>query len=89
MTSWIALGRKYWEDLWAYDAYAAASEYTEPVLLLQGDADAVVDISYAKKLADIYKGEEYYVIPGAGHGFHGPEYALSISYIISFLDKQV
>ena len=74
-------------DLWDYDGYAQAERYTGNVLLVQGDADAVVDISYAERLAQGLKHVEYHVIPGAGHGFHGEDFNAAVEYVKDFLRR--
>ena len=85
--NWLTLGKRYWVDLWDYDGYAQAERYTGKVLLVQGDADAVVDISYAERLAQGLKHVEYHVIPGAGHGFHGEDFNAAVEYVKDFLRR--
>ena len=41
--------------------------YTGPVLIVQGDADEAVPLSYAEKAAALYKDCELVVIPGDTH----------------------
>lgn len=85
--NWLTLGKRYWVDLWDYDGYAQAERYTGNVLLVQGDADAVVDISYAERLAQGLEHVEYHVIPGAGHGFHGEDFNAAVEYVKDFLRR--
>ena len=43
----IYAGRIYVADMWDYDVYAEIGNYTKPVLLMHGDRDGIVPISYA------------------------------------------
>lgn len=87
--NWLTLGKKYWEDMWDYDAYAQAGKYTGKVLLVQWDADVIVDISYAEQYKDALSDVEYHVISWAGHSFTDTDehYAEAIGYLKDFLNK--
>lgn len=41
--------------------------YDGPVLIIQGDEDEAVPLSYAKKAAELYKNAELVIIPGDDH----------------------
>ena len=69
--NWITAGRPYAADMWDYDVYAEIGNYSGKVLLMHGDEDSVVPISYAERASETYGDVEYYVIEGAGHGFSG------------------
>lgn len=73
MMGWLLLGRKYVEDIWDYDFYRELKSYKKPVLIIHGDADGIVPLSYSKKAQRVYPNADLYVIPGAGHGFLGSE----------------
>lgn len=76
------LGRVYSEKLFDYDVYKILPAYTGPVLIIHGDADKVVDISYGRKAADVYEHAEFVCLPGEIHGFtgEGKEKAAQLSY---------
>lgn len=42
-------------------------KYTGPVLIVQGDADEAVPLSYAQKAAELYENAELVIIPGDDH----------------------
>lgn len=65
------LGRVYSEKLMDYDIYQVIPAYTGPVLILHGDHDAAVNISYAGRAADAYEHAEFVCLPGEIHGFTG------------------
>lgn len=81
------LGRVYSENLMDYDVYSILPRYTGPVLILHGDHDRTVDISYGRRAADAYKHAEFVCLPGEIHGFtgRGKEKAAELSY--EFLNR--
>lgn len=83
----ITAGRPYAADVWDYDVYSEIGNYQKPVLLMHGDRDGVVPISYAKRAAEVYPDVEYYVISGGGHGFYGNALDDAFSHIFEYLQK--
>ena len=69
--NWINAGRPYAADVWDYDVYSEIGNYAKPVLLMHGDRDGIVPISYAEHAAEVYPDVDYYVIDDGGHGFYG------------------
>lgn len=71
---WILVGKNYAEDVWNYDTFGEMSNFERPVLILHGDKDTMVDISYSERAAESYPSAEIHVIRGAGHGFYGSSF---------------
>lgn len=65
------LGRIYSEGLIDYDVFEAIRGYSGPVLIIHGDKDKVVDISYGRRAAEVYEHAEFVSLPGEIHGFTG------------------
>ena len=86
---WITLGRVYAEDAWDYEPYSHIGDFTGPVLILHGDQDHLVDISYSRKAAAVYSGAEFHIITNGKHGFHGQTFKKAIQYIQHFLDRHI
>lgn len=86
---WMTVGRNYATDVWDYDVYGEIGKYTGPVLIVHGDADSIVPVSYSQRAAEVYQDCELEVIPGAGHGFTGDAYDQSVRYALDFLDSHV
>ena len=84
---WITAGRPYVEDMWDYNAYEEIGNYTGKVLLLHGSADSIVPVSYSDRAAEVYGDVEYYVIDGAGHGFHGGAFEEAVRYVFAYLQE--
>lgn len=62
------------------DIYEKLGQFRKKILIIHGDKDNVVDLSYSKKALDLYDNIELIVIPGAGHGFDGEDSMLARSY---------
>lgn len=65
----VRISRKYYEGFFGFDPYGSVSEYKGPVLIVHGDADRTVDVSYGRKAANCYENSEFVVLPGEDHGF--------------------
>lgn len=85
----ITLGKVYYEKLFGYQPYAVAGTYKRNVLVVHGDSDRTVDISYGKEAAACYKNARLEVLPRQDHGFNakGKQDALTLTY--DFLEKEI
>lgn len=86
---WMTVGRNYAEDIWDYDTYGTIGKYKGPVLILHGDNDTTVNVSYSDRASEVYENAEYHVIEGAGHGFSGSDFNKAVEYILSFVKKNI
>ena len=68
---WIKVGKIYAEDAWNYDVYHEIGAYKGPVLILHGDSDTTVPMSYSERAQKVYQNAELDVIEGGGHEFFG------------------
>lgn len=72
----MPLGRRYAADVMNMDAFRQIAGYSGKVLLMHGDRDAIVDISYAEKAESVYRAAgadvRFVVIPGGKHIFRKP-----------------
>lgn len=85
--NWITAGRPYAEDMWDYDVYAEIGNYTEKVLLMHGNMDGIVPISYSERAAEVYENADYFVIDGAGHGFSGSAFEEAVRHIFDYFQE--
>lgn len=65
----MKLSRTFREGVPEYNVFEAVSAFKNPVLLLHGDNDTLVDISYSERLRDSFPNCELHVFGGEGHGF--------------------
>lgn len=87
LLGWIRVGKNYASDIWDYDNYGEMRNYKKPVMLLHGDRDSVVDISYSERAAESYPDAIFHVIQGAGHGFCDENFEEVMQYIFDYLTK--
>ena len=83
------LGRNYSESVWDYDVYQVIGAYKGPVLIIHGDADRIVDISYGKKAAEVYEHAEFVCLPGEIHGFTGKGSDIAGKLTNDFLKRSI
>lgn len=87
MMGWITVGKNYAADMWDYDVYSEIGNFKNPVLLLHGSSDTVVPYSYSVRADEVYENSTLKILDGAGHGFWGSSYDLSVEYIINYLSE--
>lgn len=82
---WLHVGPRYLRDAWHLDTYEASAGYEGPVLILHGDQDESVDISYSERALQIYPQAEYHVIRGGEHVFRGQALEQAQQYMYAFV----
>ena len=83
----VTLGRAYFERLFDFDTYGYITRYERPVLIVHGNQDNIVPVSYAERAATAYKDAELHIIDGAGHGFYGDDFNQTITWTLDFLAR--
>ena len=83
---WIRLGRQYALDLWDRDFYASLAAYEGKTLLLHGDADRTVPLSYSIRASRTLPDCAFHIIPGGEHVFSGPPLEEAKGLITAYLD---
>lgn len=86
---WMNVWRTYFEPLLDYDIYADITDYTKDILILHGDVDSIVPLSYSEKAVEVYSSAQLKVLPGAGHGFYGNDAEQAIGYITEYLNTHI
>ena len=82
---YIHLGRAYAADLWDRDFYRLLPNYQKRVLLLHGDSDGTVPLSFSERTAAALPDCAFYIIPGGEHGFAGTQLEEAMGYIAGYL----
>ena len=62
------LSRDYAAQILDYDVYAELPAYKGPVLIVHGEKDEIVDISYSERAAQVYDRAKLVRLPGEVHG---------------------
>ena len=65
----LMLGRGFFTSMRALDVFPRMAEYDKPVLILQGDQDAIVSVESSQRAAKAYPSAELVIFSGEGHGF--------------------
>ena len=86
---WMEVGRAYFAPLIGYDIYEDIAGYEKEVLLLHGDADDIVPLSYSERALEVYPEARLQVLPGAGHGFYGEDAQVAIDAIADYCNALV
>ncbi len=86
---WIHVGKNYILDLWDIDFYQLLASYQGHMLLLHGDRDRTVPISYSEKASEIIPDCEFHVISNGRHAFSGQPFEDAVACILPYLDGQL
>ncbi len=86
---WINVGKCYVTDLWKIDFNKLLASYQHPMLLLHGDKDNTVSISWSEKAKEAIPNCEFHVIEGGGHKFFGQPFENAMSHILNYLETQL
>ena len=84
----MKLGGDYARTVINMDPYREMTGYSGPVLLVHGTEDPIVNLSYARKLKEIYPDCQYEEIQGAGHGFEGEYDQYACELLRDFMKQQ-
>ena len=88
----MKLGRRYAADVMDMDVSQATAGYTGRVLIMHGDSDTLVDISYSEAAFERYRQAgaqvQFAIIEGAGHIFAKPKHIKQANRCVTdFLSK--
>lgn len=84
----MPLGRTYYEGLFDYNVYEDIKRYPKHVLIIHGDKDELVPLSYSEKAEKEYPSAELKVIKGGDHGFKDEHLTEATGYILEYLSKR-
>lgn len=63
----LTMGKCYFADVWDFYIYKEMKKYKKPVIIMHGDADTNVDVSYSKKAVKTFSDAKLTIMPGATH----------------------
>lgn len=84
---WIRVGGNYARDIWDVDFYDELKGFEKDVLLLHGDRDTTVDISYSQRAGQVIPNCEYHMISGGGHEFFNDQFEEAVTYILACMER--
>lgn len=85
----MRVGRNYITDLWDLDFDRMLAGFSGKVLLLHGDQDGTVDLSWSEQAARVIPDCEFHVIRGGGHEFYGQPFEDAAALVQAYLDEQL
>lgn len=81
------VGRVYFTDIFQMDVYDKIGNFNKNVLIVHGNDDSIVPISYSERAVEVYPSAELIVMDGAGHGFYGADRGNAVMDIVEFLQQ--
>lgn len=81
----IELDRAFDEEAAKLDVYGIIPRYCRPVLLIHGDKDPIVPLSFSERAASVYEDARLIVMLGAGHGYDGADSIAAREHSIAFI----
>lgn len=84
---WFEAGRCYASDIWDYDLTRAMERYQKPALIIHGDCDDFVDVSYSREAVTHFPDAKLEILPGAGHIFRGKDLNAALALIDRYLER--
>ncbi|MCR5777369.1 MAG: alpha/beta fold hydrolase [Lachnospiraceae bacterium] len=85
----IEVGKKSYIDNMSFDIYDMIGDYNKDVLIVHGEDDPVVPLSYSERAVKTYKSAELKTIPKAEHGFKGNDIDTAAQYAIEFVKEHI
>ena len=80
-------GKQSYIDNMSFDIYEVIPAFTNDVLIVHGEADPVVPLSYSERAVEVYENAELVTIPGAEHGFRGDDVTTAGTYALDFVKE--
>ena len=71
------------------DIYGEIAGFKNPVLIMHGTADNVVDYSYSEKANRVYENSELVAFEKAGHGFNSEDSEKAVKYTYDFISENI
>lgn len=85
----LTIGEIYNRDATSLHIYQEIGRYHGNVLILHGNRDHLVPLSYSQKALKVYRNASLNVIHGAGHGFHGEDSRMAGELSIEFVRENL
>lgn len=85
----MTVSKKYFEDTYNLDIYNEIAKFENPVLIIHGTKDRVVDYSYSVKANDVFKNSKLVTIEGSGHGFYKDDANIALTNAYNFIKENI
>lgn len=81
----MTISRKFAENIPSGDMREQIGGFAKPVLIMHGDSDGIVDISYSERAAEVLPNAKLVKFHGEGHGFSPAARARAFDCIMEYL----
>lgn len=85
----MTVGRTYFEGMFEYDIYENIQDFDKDILLIHGNRDSIVPLSYSQRARKVYPSARLEVIHGASHGFHGDAAQQAIDMMSEYFSQHL
>ena len=82
-----SLSRQFITDTMSIHVYEEMPNFDAPVLIVHGDADSAVDISYGRRAAKCYPHAQFVRLENEPHGFTSKGKIQAVKYVYDFIQK--
>lgn len=87
LTLGMMVGSGYYKALRKVDISAECEKYPGPVLILHGEKDDMVPVSFSEDALDLFPDARLVILENAGHGFYNEEVSVAAQQIIAFINE--
>ncbi len=84
----LKLGKNFFTSIRDFYTFENIGSFDKNVLVIHGDKDAIVSLSYSEQAKSIYKNLELVVLPGEGHGFTPNGGNTAMKKVLEFMKAQ-
>lgn len=85
----MTLGRNFFTSIHDFYVFDEIGSYPNNVLILHGDRDEIVPLSYSQKAVSLYKNAELVVMENEGHGFLPEAGKTAREKVLSFIKDNI
>lgn len=85
----MTVSKRYFADTYDLDIYKEIAKYENPVLIIHGTKDNVVDYSYSVKANDTFINSSLITIEDSGHGFYGDSAKTAVNEAYKFIIENI
>lgn len=83
----LKLGKKFFTDMHDFKVFDTIGNYDKNVLIIHGDKDPIVPLSYSERAVKTYQHAELIVLPGEAHGFTPAGGKTAREKVLHFLEE--
>lgn len=83
----LTLGKGFVEAIFDFNVFENIGTYEGDVLIMHGDKDAIVPLSYSEEAVKLYKNAELITMPGEGHGFTPTGAKTAMDKTLNFMEE--